>query len=845
MLWPILTPTPALAADLSTVRSGNWSDPAVWSSGQIPAAGDSVTIGAGHTIVYDVNSDAILGKIEIHGVLSLSRTQTTRLRTRDHVIVHAGGYLNQGTWEDPIAKSARAEVIWTLTQAEADSYEGGQHFADKDKGLWVMGGGRWDAHGAPLLRTWSKLAGTVPAGATTLLVENDVSDWIVGGQVVVTTTGHPQRYSVRSSDGREASNYTDESEVRTLVSLERVENGTRLVLDQPLQYEHLGVAPFQGEVALLTRNLLFQTEIIGKDEAEYADVRERKFAHTLYLPNAQGDLQYVEFKRMGHYGALGRYAIHHHMMEESSQGMVVRGNAGWQTGFRCLNLHITHGVLVEDNVCYDSSSTAYFVEHAEEGQALDNLFVHNIAISTRPKHFNDRSDTSVHGEYLGYASFWPGSGTVNEVFLGNVAVGGEPTKSSSGFQFPSTGNGAKDVGTIPFTFVGNEVHGVGDHGIASWQNNVPAREMVGVLVWRNGTGGITWGAYAAPFRYYNAQILENAIFGLSITSIQSFVQDSIITGTTADESLEDMGLFIKGYVSPQYPNPPAMLIRNTFQNLKTFGIAQESKIVSEENPCKTFDFDPGPPDLLIRAAYPGDCSAVYLTMLGNRFEDVPRPLLFGPQANPNSWWKILDPHVNGVDQPSHVLMRADQNQPLAQSILSKQLVTPAAVHDSSADALSIPADSLPASIEFHGLLNHRSLEQQNRGNSADFTFSTAVDYPPQISIEVHMDGQMATVTATASDDKQIERIEFLVDWMQVETVTSAPYQVQIDLSKHPRRYAYLYARAFDGAHPFDEATGRSGSEYEQKAYSNVVVIGPEILPQTLVRHDLYLPFTQR
>ena len=117
-------------------------------------------------------------------------------------------------------------------------------------------------------------------------------------------------------------------------------------------------------------------------------------------------------------------------MLEASRGMVVRGTAGWYNGFRCVNLHVAHGVIIEDNVCYRSSSTAYFVEQEDElGYNEDNVFVHNIAIATMPR---PRS-VDVAGESR-VAGFWPGE-TFNEAFLGNVAAGGGGIRESMGFHF--------------------------------------------------------------------------------------------------------------------------------------------------------------------------------------------------------------------------------------------------------------------------------------------------------------------------------------------------------------------------------------------------------------------------
>src|SRR5690606_17624919 len=51
---------PAFCAqpDVTTVASGAWSSGATWSTGRMPAAGDAVRIAAGHTVTYDVVSDA-------------------------------------------------------------------------------------------------------------------------------------------------------------------------------------------------------------------------------------------------------------------------------------------------------------------------------------------------------------------------------------------------------------------------------------------------------------------------------------------------------------------------------------------------------------------------------------------------------------------------------------------------------------------------------------------------------------------------------------------------------------------------------------------------------------------
>src|SRR3954467_3013438 len=81
----LLAASPALAADTVTfqarsTKSGNWSDAATWENGRAPQAGDSVQIRPGHSVVYDVSSDAGLRMIHVAGTLSVSREKSTKLR---------------------------------------------------------------------------------------------------------------------------------------------------------------------------------------------------------------------------------------------------------------------------------------------------------------------------------------------------------------------------------------------------------------------------------------------------------------------------------------------------------------------------------------------------------------------------------------------------------------------------------------------------------------------------------------------------------------------------------------------------------------------------------------------
>src|SRR6185503_9113700 len=51
----------------------------------------------------------------------------------------------------------------------------------------VACGGRWDVHGAPLKRTWVKLAAPARSGDTLVKLEERMADWRAGDRVIITS----------------------------------------------------------------------------------------------------------------------------------------------------------------------------------------------------------------------------------------------------------------------------------------------------------------------------------------------------------------------------------------------------------------------------------------------------------------------------------------------------------------------------------------------------------------------------------------------------------------------------------------------------------------------------------
>src|SRR5690606_34479335 len=79
------------------VKEGLWSDSSIWSGGDVPQAGDIVTIGEGTDVVLDVSPPDLSG-VNVKGKLSFSNDSDLTLTTEWIVLT---GELQIGTEASP------------------------------------------------------------------------------------------------------------------------------------------------------------------------------------------------------------------------------------------------------------------------------------------------------------------------------------------------------------------------------------------------------------------------------------------------------------------------------------------------------------------------------------------------------------------------------------------------------------------------------------------------------------------------------------------------------------------------------------------------------------------------
>ena len=361
---------------VSAARSGAWSDPATWSHGMVPAAGDVVSIADGVTVRYDAVSDARLDAVVLHdGGQLLFRTDADTRLLVVNLLVLEGGYLEVGTPERPVAAGVKAEIVFADRPIDT--------MADPEQfGNGLVAFGKVTMHGAAKDLTFARLAVEPRPGDTTLTFARPVTDWQVGDRLVLPPTGGVSMFFEPRSD---------EELVVAAVA------GNVVTLAAPLQGVHeggrdaAGNLDFLPHVGNLSRNVVLRSE-------NPAGTR----GHTMFTGHAEVDIRYVAFKDLGrtaagafdsttfnemgmvtHVGAnqAGRYSLHLHkllgpdMPGPTGQQYLLIGNAidgGLRWG---LVIHGTHSGLVKDTVAY-RFDTAGLV--TEDGSESYNVIEHNF-----------------------------------------------------------------------------------------------------------------------------------------------------------------------------------------------------------------------------------------------------------------------------------------------------------------------------------------------------------------------------------------------------------------------------------------------------------------------------------
>src|SRR5215470_3851240 len=337
------------AQNAGSPAAHRWSDPATWPDRKVPAKDDVVTIEKDMNVILDVSPPPLHG-IKLDGTLSFADNKDLELTT-EWIMVH--GELEIGTEAKPHTRKATITLTDNVKNEDISMPPATVASDRVDRGIILMGG-TLNLHG-DRKHTWTKLANTANAGSTSIQVL-DASGWRIGDEIVLASTDFDPRQAER----------------RTISAIK----GNAITLTAKLDYMHFGKITFdvdeRGEVGLLTRNVVLQAS---------ADAAEPPFygGHVMAMGASRMFVEGVEFQRMGQNLTLARYPIHWHLVGDA-KGQYIRNASIHDTYNRCVTVHGTNFLRVENNVTYNTVGHCFFLE---DGAEHGNQFVRNLAIQVK------------------------------------------------------------------------------------------------------------------------------------------------------------------------------------------------------------------------------------------------------------------------------------------------------------------------------------------------------------------------------------------------------------------------------------------------------------------------------
>jgi hypothetical protein len=475
----------ALTGTISSVQSGNWSDPGTW-GGKLPGPADTPLIVSGHTVNYDLATGVYAGvSVSSGATLQFDSGKSTTMQTSGNVVV-------EGTLSMRPSSASVIQLLQFINIDESAFVGGGMDVLATDVGLWAMGSGILDLMGTAKT-AFVRAAGNIASGATTISLNASPTGWLPGDDIAIAPTESP---TVGDA-------YMSGFEDRTIKSI----SGNSLTLNAGTLRAHPQINNmWTAEVINLTRNVRIEGTATGR-------------THIFIRSAVPQTIQNIQIRYIGPRKdrggdatpefVLGRYGLHFHHCDVGSVGSLVQGCVVRDTGSHCYVPHASNGVTMKGNVAYKCMEIAFWWD------VLD--LTHG---------------TTWDGNLVGYTTF------IHEAL--DIDSGDAPTFASSGFLLgigdDNVCNNNVVIGTTGdfraggayywmegkiesvWEFKNNMAHNC-HCGLISWQNNLKNHLIENSVVYNCGMG-IYHGAYTNTYLYtggyvYNSQIMIKASSGNS------------------------------------------------------------------------------------------------------------------------------------------------------------------------------------------------------------------------------------------------------------------------------------------------------------------------------------------
>eukprot|EP01135_Chromosphaera_perkinsii_P003889 Nk52_evm6s261 gene=Nk52_evmTU6s261 len=353
------------------------------------ASVNSLTVNGGDKVLFDVSSANIPGGIDIKkgGLLVFDRKGMTL--TTSHILVY--GELQIGTESCPFEEEVKIVL-------DGSTVVSGNEFSFGDRFIGVGHGGTLNLHGAKGKgNTWTKLTKTCFVGQNSIDVL-DASGWSAGDSIVLASTDFDM----------------NQAETFTITG----KSGNTLSLSGSCKYNHFGEITYgvdeRGEVALLSRSI----RIEGKEDGVHG-------GHMMFHGGTKIHIQGIELYNMGQGDLIGRYPFHFHLAGDMPSGTYIKDSSIHKSNFRCVVLHGTSNVLVENNVAYDHFGHCVLTEDSSE---TNNVFKHNCFLNTKAKKVSGSGGVGEVGfksDEMAPTTFWITH--PDNALIDNVAGGSDDT----------------------------------------------------------------------------------------------------------------------------------------------------------------------------------------------------------------------------------------------------------------------------------------------------------------------------------------------------------------------------------------------------------------------------------
>ena len=247
-----------------------WSDLNTWANQEPPVDDDLVQLPSGQSVLLDVDTPRLLGLI-VEGVLVWDDTRDLEMKAT--YIWVKGGTFEIGTEDKPFMHRATITLYGNKYEAIRLPVVGAKCLAVSNTQFTIRASGdgaseegnigTLDIHGAPRLKVWTRLQGTVYPGATVIVVQDDV-DWKPGEEIMITATKASHKH-VDGNGGVGAPPVDFQNERRFVASVGL--DMRTVTLTAGLEFKHRSTSytrpdgdfiDLSAEVALLSRNVRIQ-----------------------------------------------------------------------------------------------------------------------------------------------------------------------------------------------------------------------------------------------------------------------------------------------------------------------------------------------------------------------------------------------------------------------------------------------------------------------------------------------------------------------------------------------------------------------------------------------------------